>query len=105
MAQIDTLKLLLDTPDVPDAILQFHLDRASDIICELRHSDVVEPQYLNIQIQMAIELFNKMGVEGQVGHSENGVSRTYGTGDISETLLNQIQPYVRTPFSNRRVIT
>lgn len=105
MAQLDTLKALLENPDVSDAILQFHLDRAKDIICELRHSDVVETQYLNTQIQIAIEMFNKMGVEGQTGHGENGINRSYGAGDVSPSILSQIVPVVRTPFSTRRVIT
>jgi len=104
MAQLDTLKSLLDNPEVDDSSLQFYLDIAGDIICELRNSNVVESKYSNIQIQMAIELFSKRGAEGQTGHTENGISRVYDTADISRSLLSKITPVAKTPFSTVRVI-
>lgn len=105
MAQLDTLKLLLDNPPVSDAVLQFYLDNARDIICEIRHSDAVETKYLNTQIKMAIEMYNKSGAEGQTGHSENGLSRTYESGDISQSLISQIIPVASTPSQPLRTIT
>ena len=104
MNQLEKLKLLLENPQVSDDVLVFYLDNASDIICELRNSDVIESKYSNIQIKMAIEMFNKRGAEGQTSHSENGISRTYEKADISPSLLNQITPMVRTPFSITRVV-
>ena len=104
MAQLDTLKLLLDNPTVDDAVLQFHLDRASDIICNLRNTDIVEPKYVNTQTEIAIEMFNKMGAEGEVGHNENGISRSYEASDISPSLLAKIIPVATTPFSTVTVV-
>lgn len=104
MNQLLLLKSLLGNQEVSNELLQFYLDSARDIICDIRNSDKVESKYLNIQVKMAIEMFNKRGAEGQVGHSENGISRTYEKADISESLISQITPMVKTPFSTVRVI-
>ena len=45
-----------------------------------------------LQIRMAVELFNKMGAEGQTEHAENGVTRKWEAGDISPSLLRLIVP-------------
>lgn len=87
-----------------DAILQFYLDDASAIICDLRYTDVMESKYTTLQVKLAIEMISKRGAEGQVSHSENGISRSYELGDISGSLLSQITPFIRTPFSTVRVI-
>jgi hypothetical protein len=84
--------------------LNFYLDNAKAIICEMRNSDEVEPKYLTHQIKIAVELYNRQGAEGQISHSENGISRMYEKADISPSLLAQITPMVRTPFSNVRVV-
>lgn len=52
----------------------------------------VPHQYERIQISIALELFNKMGAEGETAHNENGISRTYEAGSASPSLLNQIMP-------------
>lgn len=105
MAQLDTLKALLGVVPENDDVLQFYLDSASDIICDIRNSDSVETKYLTTQIKMAIELYNKRGAEGQVAHSENGISRSYEKADISDSLLSQVTPFAKTPFTSTRVIT
>lgn len=104
MSQLEKLKSLLGNPPESDAVLQFYLDNASDIICDIRDTDVVETQYLNLQIKMAIEMFSKRGAEGQTSHSENGIARSYEKADISDSLIRQITPYVKTPFSTRRTV-
>jgi len=104
MTQLELLKELLGNPDSSDAILQFCLDCASDVICDIRNSDKVESKYLKIQIKIAIEIFSKMGAEGQTGHSENSISRSYETGDISPSLISQIVPFGKTPYSTIRVV-
>lgn len=102
--QLQKLKGLVGNPIGEDEILQFCLDNAGDIICDIRNSDKVENVYLNRQISIAIEIYNKRGAEGQVGHSENGLGRSYEKGDISDTVINKITPVARTPFSKIRVI-
>jgi len=105
MSQLTRLKALLGNPPESDDVLQFYLDNASDIICDIRNSDIVENQYLTAQIKISIELFNKRGAEGEVGHGENGISRSYESADVSPSLLHQITPFMRTPLSVKRVIT
>jgi len=104
-SQLSSLKELLGNPSVSDSILQFYLDCARDIICELRNTDMIELKYLTIQIRMAVEMYNKSGAEGQTAHSENGIARTYEKGDISDSLLSKITPAVKTPFSEVRIVT
>lgn len=104
MMQLQKLKSLLGNPSESDDILQFYLDSASDVICDIRNTNIVEDKYLTTQIKIAIELYNKRGVEGQVGHNENGISRSYEKSDVSESLLRNITPHAKTPFGSVRVI-
>lgn len=103
MSQLTLFKSLVDDPPENDDVLNFYLNSASDIICDLRDTDVVENKYLNVQIQMAIELYNKRGAEGQVGHTENGIARSYEKADISPSLLSRVTPMTKTPWSTTRV--
>lgn len=57
----------------------------------------IPERYDDLQIEIAIVLMNKRGVEGEVSHSENGVSRTYGNGDIPNSLLAEITPLCGIP--------
>ena len=60
-------------------------------------------QYEDLQIRIAMDLYNRMGAEGQMSHSENGVQRTYESSWISESLLNEIVPMVGTGRNNADV--
>ena len=104
MNQLLKLKRQLENPSNEDEILEYCLDRAKNIICELRNSDKVEPQYLSTQIAIAVEIYNKRGAEGQISHGENGISRGYEESNISKSLLAEITPIIKTPFSKVRVI-
>ncbi len=97
------IKSILGITDTSqDALLYFYLDCAEEIICDIRNSQTVETKYLKLQIKIALELYSKGGAEGQIAHTENGISRTYESSDISPSLLNQITPFVKTPFSTVR---
>ena len=50
----------------------------------------VEPQYEQLQIELAITLFNERGVEGQSSHNENGVSRSWRSVD---EIMTEVVPY------------
>jgi len=52
----------------------------------------VPTQYEYTQIRIAVELFTKLGAEGQVMHKENGIERTFESADVSPSLLRQITP-------------
>lgn len=102
--QGDVVPLSIDTPFVPfNAELNQYLDdlmlMAREIIFENQYPfdeqkrpDDVMARYYMLQIRIAIEIFAKEGAEGEIAHSEGGVSRTYTSSDISSALLNEITP-------------
>lgn len=86
--------------DVDDTIGNDLLDAAYDIIMQRRFPyedwpDELEQRYWGLQIRIAVDLFNKSGAEGEMSHSENGVSRTYGAENVSTDLLAEIIPKAR----------
>ena len=44
--------------------------------------------------EIACYLYNKRGAEGQTGHSENGISRSYESASIPNSMLKEITPFV-----------
>lgn len=96
MTQIERLKLRI--PDEPDEnVLLEMLESAKEVIMVLRFPygtwpDEVEPQYRGTQIDMAVDMYNRLGAEGQIGHSENGVSRTWGAEWVSNELKRRVVP-------------
>lgn len=93
MEQLSKLKRrLLIEDNSQDELLLDLLNDAKLTICNIRNANDVEPQYYGVQVKMAVELYNRMGAEGQISHAENGISRIYEKGSISHTLLNQITP-------------
>jgi len=45
------------------------------------------------QCKLAVYMLNKRGAEGQLSHSENGISRSYGGSDIPADMLMDIVPF------------
>ena len=54
----------------------------------------VPRKYHGLQLEIAAFMINKRGAEGQKRHSENGISRDWGSSDVPEELLSRITPYV-----------
>ena len=52
----------------------------------------VPKRYELLQCKIAAYLINKEGAEGQTSHRENGVSRSYESGGVPESMLQQITP-------------
>lgn len=50
-------------------------------------------QYDLVQVQLTVRMIARIGGEGETAHSENGISRTYGSVD-DEDILQQLVPYV-----------
>lgn len=93
--------VVLISPDkASDESLGYLLDMAEGIVLNRRYpfgppeGATVPPAYEHIQLKIAVELYSKMGAEGQIAHDENGVKRTYEAGDVSNSLLRQITPLV-----------
>ena len=54
----------------------------------------VPSRYATKQVEIAVYLYNKQGAEGQISHSENGISRAYESADVPESLMKGLTPYV-----------
>lgn len=96
--KIEKLKVLISPDTATDEILLYLLEQAEGIILNRRYpfgapeGVTLSAVHQQIQIRMAVELFNKMGAEGQTAHDENGIKRTWAAGDVSPTLLKTIVP-------------
>ena len=53
----------------------------------------VPKRYAMLQCEIAAYLLNKRGAEGEISHSENGISRMYEKADVPESLMSQIVPH------------
>ena len=100
MTVLERLKTQIGDESVADELLLTYLEDAKGIILNKRYpfgypeGTEVEPKYETVQVKMALELFSKRGAEGEVSHSENGISRGYESASISSSLLNMVVPKV-----------
>ncbi len=53
----------------------------------------VPPRYDMTQLEIALYLLNKRGAEGETGHSENGINRSYESATVPESMLRDIVPF------------
>jgi hypothetical protein len=90
---------LTDNGETPDeAVLTDCIESAKTAIMNRRFPfgnwpDEVETRYQDLQFRIAMDLYNKSGAEGEMSHSENGISRTFESSWISEQLLSEVTPY------------
>ena len=98
--KISRLEVLISPDTVSRDLLSYLLDQAGGIVLNRRYpfgvpeGATVPAAYEHIQLQIAVELFSKMGAEGQIVHNENGVYRTYEAADVSPSLLKRIVPLI-----------
>jgi hypothetical protein len=96
--KIARLAALISPDTADDDILLYLLEQAEGIALNRRYpfgvpeGATLSPYHEQIQIRIAVELFSKMGAEGQLSHSENGTSRSWEAADVSPSLLRQITP-------------
>ncbi len=96
--KIAKLAVLISPDTASDDLLMYLLEQAEGIILNRRYpfgapeGASLSAMHEQIQIRIAVELFGKMGAEGQVAMSENGISRTWEAGDVSPSLLKYIVP-------------
>lgn len=101
LSQLQKLKIWLDVKDSDtskDQKLQLILDRAESVIKHRRNwpdDEPMEPRWNELQIQIALFLYNKQGAEGETEHKENGVDRKYESASIPESMLADISPVAR----------
>ena len=53
----------------------------------------IEDRYTDLQYRIALDLYMRLGSEGQLSHTENGIGRSYESSWISEELLSEVVPY------------
>lgn len=92
---LDRLKRLTHEPD--DELLQELLLQAKEAIMSVRFPfhewpSELEPQYIGLQVQIAQAIYNKLGGDYQISHTENGVTRTWGSEGIPKELLARVTP-------------
>lgn len=95
-------RLMLRTGETDDQLLSDIIESAKSAILTRRFPyhelpEEVPAQYADLQFRIAMDLYNKIGAEGQTGHSENGVSRTFESSWISQQLLQEVTPLVGVP--------
>lgn len=80
-------------------LLSGYLDIAAEKILNRRYpfgvpdGAQVEPQYIGVQLEIAVHLFNRRGTEGESLHSENGIFRSFGGyTDVPPELLMRVTP-------------
>lgn len=56
-------------------------------------SPIVPTKYEMLQCEIAVYLLNKRGAEGETSHSENGISRSYESADVPESMLKGVVPF------------
>jgi hypothetical protein len=90
--------------NLDDDVLDFYLGTAADAIISRAYpfladdAEVELPaRYASVQCDIAAYLINKRGAEGQIAHSENGVSRTYGDSGIPASYFRGIVPCCGVP--------
>ncbi len=96
MTPLERLKLRIPENDNELELVDV-LESAKAVILSRRYPfgeqpEILEKKYEDLQVRIAVELYNKRGVEGQTSHSENGVSRSYASANVSEDLLREITP-------------
>lgn len=100
MDKVERLATLISPDTASPDLLTVLLEQAEGIVLNKRYpfgipeEATVPTAYEHIQLQIALELFAKMGAEGQTAHSENGINRTYEASDVSPSLLRRIIPVV-----------
>lgn len=93
--QIEMVKAMTGEND--DGTVSAYLKLAGSKICRRAYpfdptAAEVPEQYQFLQIEITVYLLNKRGAEGQTGHTENGISRSYESGDVPESMMRQVVP-------------
>lgn len=98
--KISKLRTLLLPDEISNELLTDLIEISEGYVLNRRYpfgvpeGAVVEKRFEYVQLKIAVELYSKMGAEGQTAHKENGIDRTFESADVSKSLLKQITPVV-----------
>lgn len=96
--KVARLKVLISPDTAETELLEALIWQAEGIVLNRRYpfgvpeGATVPTAYEHIQVKIAVELFSKMGAEGETAHNESGINRTYEAADVSPSLLRRIIP-------------
>ena len=100
MSQIDDVKAL--TGETNENLIAVYLKQAGDAILNRLYQfdmdnreESVPVRYESLQTRIAVYFINKMGAEGQLIHSENGIYRSFESADVPESMMKFVTPLVK----------
>lgn len=81
-------------------VLLSYLSIAKDIILDQlypfgRESEEVPDRYATLQVEIASYKIQKRGAEGEIMHTENGLTRSYESSEIPPAMLRRIIPLAK----------
>ena len=86
------------TDETDEDVISAFLSMAGDAIYHyadpygIKDKDDVLSEYGGAQARAAAYFLNKRGADGQTSHSENGISRSYESGDLPDSIKREITP-------------
>lgn len=98
--KITMTQTLIGDDEATDALVSVYLEDAKSAILRRRYpfglpvDADIEPIYEMLQVKLAARYFFRRGGEGEINHSENGISRTYGSVN-DEDLLSEVTSYAK----------
>ena len=96
--KVKLLKAMVGESDTEEVLLAYLNIAGSKILNRAypygSEETEVPARYDFLHCEIAAYLLNKRGAEGQTGHSENGISRSYESADVPESLLGAVTPMV-----------
>ena len=98
--RLATLRTMVGNSDISeDETLTVYLSLAVNAVMNKLYpygwEDKHLPNKYDLKVcEIACYLYNKRGAEGQTGHSENGISRSYESASIPDSMLKEITPFV-----------
>lgn len=104
MSMLDTVLLLVndDENEVTEQVAQVYLDSAIEAIWNRLYpfadadAEIELPKkYESKAISLTVYLINRAGTEGQLTHTENGITRQYEAADIPPSMMKDIVPVGR----------
>ena len=102
ISSTDKTALLKNMTDEQDeTTLDLYLKVAKELILSrietFDETHEVPEKYDFVQVEVAAYLLNKRGAEGEIGHSESGTSRTYGSAYVPPEMLRSVIPLATVP--------
>lgn len=93
---LDKLKILLDMTgtDGDDELLKLLLSDAKQEVLDYTRRKEMISELETVVLRLAVVYYNRIGAEGQSGHTEGGISRTFET-DIPPDLRRRLNRYIK----------